>query len=518
MAPALTEPATNQPAAFTALDERYEQLPVEHIVPSKTNPRTRFDDAYLAQLASSIIEKGVIEPIVVRPLVVAPRGKGAGPFFEIVAGECRWRATKRTGRTHLPAVIRTYSDLQVLEVQLIENIHRRDLTPLEQARGYQALIASDPKKHTAASIATRLGMSEAWVWDRLKLKDLIPEAQALLERGKMAVGHAILVSRQTPANQQRLINPSNELLFVPLEHGLEFDGQDDPPEKPDKYDDVKACSVRELEAAIAQHIRFDVAHAAKAAPLVFEETATRVSEAEAKGGRDKKVIAITFAHGPSDDAKDPSERTYGRMSWKRADGTKKTTPINSWSKSMKDSPTCEHSVLGVVVAGDEHYGETFQVCVSRDKCKVHFGPEIAAREKHQKAGKTVGSGKTASAEQARLAREAREAEKRKEAEARWEYFSKALTKAVHAAADKTAAKLPGGLYAKVLSFHRLPASTKPADLAKALLLDAIKTEFDRHAWRGDEPRLVKWARALGVDVRACEPKKVAAPAKAKKAS
>ena len=498
------------PEAFKALDERYERLPIDQVKPSKTNPRTHFDDVYLAELANSITEKGVIQPILVRQVDAGNHGLMK---FQIVTGECRYRASLLANQTHIPAVIRQLTNEQVLETQLIENIHRRDLTALEQAIGYRALIKSNPDKHSAASIAQRIGMSEAWVWDRLKLNDLIPEAKALLEREKIAVGHAILVARQKPEDQKRIIDPNLEILFVSLEHGLRFDGITDPKETPSKYDDVKAVSVRELEAGIAHHIRFDVQHAAKAAPLQFEAAAARVSEAEAKPGRGKKVIAITFAHQASDHAKDPNERTYGCQSWRLADGTKKTQPINTWSKQMKDSPTCEHSVIGVVVAGDEHYGETFEVCVARDKCKVHFGPEIAAREKKPASGRTS----TARAEHVRLAKELKEHEQRAARDERWKSFAPALRKAVHAAAEKLPAKLPGGVYTKVLAYHRLPAATKPAQLAKALLDDAIRTTFDRDVWHGDEPQLVKWARALSVNVKACEPKPVAA-APTKKAS
>jgi ParB family chromosome partitioning protein len=84
----------------------------------------------------------------------------------------------------VPAIVREMTDDQVLEAQLEENIHRKDLTPLEEAAGYRRLIASNPTKHSAESIATRIGMSVGYVWDRLKLNDLIPEAKAILEQGQ----------------------------------------------------------------------------------------------------------------------------------------------------------------------------------------------------------------------------------------------------------------------------------------------------------------------------------------------
>jgi ParB/RepB/Spo0J family partition protein len=129
--------------------ERFERLERTRIHPSKTNPRTHFDEAYLRdELAPSVRDKGVIEPLIVRPHPKRPDD------VEIVAGECRWRAATIAGLELLPCIIRDYTDEQALEIQLVENIHRKDLTALEQAVGYRALIKSNPDKHSAASIAS----------------------------------------------------------------------------------------------------------------------------------------------------------------------------------------------------------------------------------------------------------------------------------------------------------------------------------------------------------------------------
>lgn len=401
---------TQQPEAQLALEERYERLPIEFIAPSKTNPRTHFDDAYLAELANSIGEKGLIQPILVRPHD-SPRN---GTQFEIVAGECRYRASMLAGKTHVPAIIRAYSNDQVLELQLIENIHRKDLTALEQAVGYRALIKSNPDKHSAATIAQRIGMSEAWVWDRLKLNDLIPEAKKILDDEKMSVGHAILIARLKPEDQKRTIafddESSSQYRGVGLwrnDGGFDWEEAEESGKKRGKYDELKPCSVRELEAWIRDHIRFDVQHAAKAQPLTFEQTATRVSEAAAQPGRSKKLISITHEYRVADDARDEDgERTYGSQSWERADGKDK-------------SKTCEHSVLGVVVAG-RGQGETLQVCVAREKCEVHFGAVIRQKKKNAKlreSGKGTQAAKNESKAAAREQAKQEEAERRRQA---WE--------------------------------------------------------------------------------------------------
>jgi len=495
---------------MTTNTECYERLALDIVVPSKTNPRTHFDDAYLRELAGSIAEKGVIQPIVVRQV---DAGSHKPMRFEIVAGECRYRASKIAGQEEIPAIVRLLSDEQVLELQLVENIHRKDLTALEQAVGYRALIKANPDKHSAASIAQKIGMSEAWVWDRLKLNDLVPEAKKILEAELMSVGHAILIARLKPEDQKRVIefddDSSTQFRGVGLwRSDAGFDFPDDRKTR-GKYDGLKPCSVRELEHWIRDHIRFDVEHAAKAQPLVFETVATRVSEAEAKPGRGNKVIHITRDWQATDDVRkdDSWERVYGSRSWVRADGQEK-------------SKTCEHSVLGVIVAGDG-YGETFQVCVNKDKCTVHFGKVIKEREKNQKLRDAGQPKQAAKHEQAAAEREAREREKEKQAAADFDKLAKLLRTAVRLAAKKAPAALPAGLFAMVLSFHRLPRTTRPAGLQKAMLDAAVDRYFDSYMYRGHLTTYMAWAKALGVDVKALqkelEPKAAPATGSAAKA-
>lgn len=472
------------------------RLALTELLPSPTNPRKHFDPAYLDELAGSIKQNGLLQAIVVRPL----NGTHTGPeTFEIVLGECRYRAAKQAGLDSIAAVVRNLADDEVRELQLIENLHRKDLTPMEEARAYRGLIDANPTKHSAEWIATKIGMSVAYVWDRLKLNDLIPDAKKILEDERITVGHAILIARQTPENQRRIIEPDHDNRFGTRLTGLWTDDQatlafeDRPARKIDKYAGLKPVSVRELEKWITEHIRFDVEHAAKAQPLTFEETAVLIETAASKPGRGKKVIAITHEYRVADDARDDKERTYGSQSWRRADGQEK-------------SKTCDASVLGVFVAGDD-YGTTLRVCVARDRCQVHFGKEIKEREKNAKLRASGKAGSAAKRENAQADREQREERERQLKETRWKTFLPALTKAVNAATAKTPATLPTAVYKEVLRYHRLPPTTTPAQLQKALLQDAIKSLFGRqYVWLGDEPKLVAWAKLLGVDVKACEPK------------
>jgi len=436
-----TATATTAPDGVATLSDRFETLPIDTIERSATNPRTHFDDAYIAELATSISERGLIQPIVVRPL------KRGG--YEIVAGECRWRAAKLAGLIRIPAIVRAMTDAQVLEAQLEENIHRKDLTPLEEASGYRRLIDSNPTKHSAASIATRIGMSPTYVWDRLKLNDLVPDAKQLLEEERISVGHGIVISRLKPKDQERVI-AVNKRGYGGIDSGL-WEGEDaklgfdeatgKPLKGTSKFDGYKPKTVRELEAWIRDRIRFDVEHAAAAAPLEFEPVKTAVDEAAAQPGRGKKVVAITFdavAHTPA--AKSDDERTYGSSAWKRADG-------------QHGSKTCEHAVLGVVVAGEREYGRSFLVCVARQKCEVHWGKEIRER---QKAEKLRASGQTKKA----AAVEKRQRDSYEEQERRWREARKAwdalLAKAMPALAEHLkGAKLTTDLVVSLMSdWHR----------------------------------------------------------------
>lgn len=399
----MTAVRSTRPAA---LAERFDRLPIEALRPSPTNPRTHFPEAYITELATSIREKGLIHPIVVREWT-APPADPADPVYEIVAGECRYRAMQRAGLGLVPVIVRDYTDDQVLEVQLIENIHRTDLTPLEQAAGYRRLIDSNPTKHSADTIATRVGMSPAWVWDRLKLNDLIASVKDLLEREVITVGHAILIARLKPGDQARVVKTHPGDRSGTIAGGLwrrddGFDFDDAAAARRSVSSDVerlKPCSIRELEAWIRDHVRFDVEHAAKAQPLEFEATAQDVALASAMPGRGKKVVPITYEYRVADDARAGDERTYGRDAWRRADGQEK-------------SETCEHSVLGVVVAGRGR-GTTLQVCVARDKCRVHFADVIRQREKNQKL-RDSGQAKKAAANEAK--QKAKEADARQQRE------------------------------------------------------------------------------------------------------
>ena len=161
-------------------DDELAQLPVGALRPGKYQPRTRMDETSLAELADSIRSRGVIQPIVVRPV--------NDTQYEILAGERRWRAAMLANLERIPAVIREVPDEAALGIGLIENLQREDLNPIEAANGLKRLV--EEFKLTHEEVARAIGRSRAGVTNLLRLLDLAPAVQALVQDGKIDMGHA----------------------------------------------------------------------------------------------------------------------------------------------------------------------------------------------------------------------------------------------------------------------------------------------------------------------------------------
>ncbi len=164
------------------------------IEPSLTNPRKTFNPAKLTELANSIKASGVHQPVLVRPLPGSRVSDTArGVQYELVCGERRLRASQEAGVATIPAMIRVLTDAEVLEIQIVENLQRDDLTPLEEAEGYQALM--DHATITADQVADKIAKSRSYVYMRLKLLDLCPDAKVSLRDGTIDPSRAVLVAR-----------------------------------------------------------------------------------------------------------------------------------------------------------------------------------------------------------------------------------------------------------------------------------------------------------------------------------
>ena len=158
----------------------FREISTASVTPNPNQPRQHFDEESLVELAASIAEMGVLQPILVRPL--------GDDQFELVAGERRWRATQRAGLATIPAIVRTTSELHSIEQALVENLHRKDLTALEEAAAYQQLIEDFGFTHD--DLAGRVGKSRSAITNSLRLLGLPPSVQSLLGDGQLSAGHA----------------------------------------------------------------------------------------------------------------------------------------------------------------------------------------------------------------------------------------------------------------------------------------------------------------------------------------
>tara|TARA_R110002096_G_scaffold14838_4_gene52473 strand:+ start:2472 stop:3359 length:888 start_codon:yes stop_codon:yes gene_type:complete len=183
----MADVAETQTVASEGAAEQY--VPIEKISPNPEQPRKRFDPQDLDDLANSIREKGFIQPLIVRR-----RDDGT---FEIVAGERRWRASQMAQLHELPIIVREFTDVEVLEVAIIENIQRADLNSIEEAAGYRQLM--DRFGHTQEKMAEALGKSRSHIANLLRLLNLPEDVLELVRQGDLTAGHArTLVPSKNP--------------------------------------------------------------------------------------------------------------------------------------------------------------------------------------------------------------------------------------------------------------------------------------------------------------------------------
>jgi len=186
---------SNEKTEAAATGETPRELPLTQIDPNVNQPRKNFDEVALSELANSIRIHGVISPIIV---VMQPNGR-----YMIIAGERRWRASKRAGLLTIPAIVRDYTPQQVKEISLIENLQREDLNPIETAAAIKQLM--DEYRYTQEQVADRIGKSRPAVANTLRLLTLTKPVTDLVAAGKLSPGHArCLVVVTDPEDQFKL--------------------------------------------------------------------------------------------------------------------------------------------------------------------------------------------------------------------------------------------------------------------------------------------------------------------------
>ncbi|PAW76799.1 MAG: hypothetical protein B9S32_13760 [Verrucomicrobia bacterium Tous-C9LFEB] len=193
-------------------DNQVRDLRLQDILPSATNPRKHFDEVKLAELAESIKDKGVVQPVVVRRI---PLG------YELVAGERRWRASQLAEQWTIPALVREYTDEQVLEIQMIENLQRDDLTVLEEADGYARMLElkkdDGEMRYTVDRLAAKIGKSPKYVFSRLQLRRLKGEVLDALQQGILPFSTALILCRVQ--NEEALKRATQCVLHPEVQEG-----------------------------------------------------------------------------------------------------------------------------------------------------------------------------------------------------------------------------------------------------------------------------------------------------------
>lgn len=241
-------------------------VPTEKIEANPEQPRRQFVREELAELARSIRDKGVLQPLIVRP---NPRKEES---YEIVAGERRWRAAQMAQLHQLPVLVRDYSDSEVLEVAIIENVQRIDLNPVEEAAGYQQLM--DRFGHTQEKLAAALSKSRSHIANLLRLLQLPDDVLDLLRKGELSMGHArALITTENPSKLARQV--INKGLSVRETERLAKGPAAAKPSKPKSVSE-KDADTRALEDDLSANLRMKV-------------------QINHKAGEESGTLAITYA-------------------------------------------------------------------------------------------------------------------------------------------------------------------------------------------------------------------------------
>jgi len=365
---------------------RFLMVEIGAVHESKTNPRRHFDQTALKDLTDSIREKGVLVPLLVRP-------KGTHGAFEIVAGARRYRAARAAGLTSVPVLVRELDDKEALEVQVVENLQRADVHPLEEAEGYEQLL----RQHGYAieTLVAKIGKSLSYLYQRLKLAALIEPAKKAFLEERITAGHAILIARLQPRDQKRA-----------LEYAL-----------PNQWSGSQS-SVRALGKWIAEDINLDLAKA----PFPTGD-ATLVPKAGACAVCPKRTgcqPALFADISKGDVCTDPAcyrskadaqlERRQAELRAAKTPFVRLATdylhrgdkgPIHPYHWKRAAAKSCKDVTMGLVVEGDER-GSSFLVCTN-ERCRKHFsGGATGSSHRH--------STKLSASERAAQTRQRREQE------------------------------------------------------------------------------------------------------------
>lgn len=386
-----TSAAGNAPAA----QSDYKSILWKDLETSPTNPRRRIDETTIESLAASIKTQGILEPLIVRE---------KGKKYEIVCGERRYRAAQVAALTELPCLVRKLSDEQVLDIQIHENLHREDIHPMDEAYGYQFLretLACDVKE-----LALRVGKSEGYVLNRLKLNQLIREAQKDVDDGLLPLVFALEIAKYTPEIQKIVYGEvynkeykyqGNNYVSVPIRgqtvpwrsfvewintnvHRLLSKAPFDPKATNLRADGLACVNCPERTGAAVGLFEPNKVGKKDAClnPACFLTKAKNHIEIC------RRELAELGKIDPSDV---PVVRSFCYTNGKDYLGTESALVIDGANRGGSKKK-CKNAVSGIDVEPD-NYGQTVQVCLKNSKCKIHWPDRKVSGKADASSGKSA---------------------------------------------------------------------------------------------------------------------------------
>jgi ParB/RepB/Spo0J family partition protein len=421
------------------MQHEYELLPIDEVHPSPLNPRGEISEDSLGDLRASIRQHGVLQAILVRP---------NADGFAILAGERRWRAARLEALATIPARILDVDDAVAEEIAIIENLQREEMPPMREAESYQRLIASG---RTIDELAARLGKEKTYIYRRLSLTRLIPEAQELVSQDILPLNYALKLAT-IPADRQEA---GLSICFQPLFR--------DPPAR------EHLEPIATLADWIERNVRLDPR--TEDTSILLPTLAEQLAEAEEQ--QDASVLMVSTLHYHTDET---SPRPILAKAWKPAEG----------------DDSCDHAQPAVIVLG-EGQGRFLHVCAAKHKCERHWPKPVETTEAETPVERA----------EANLARVKEEEADRAKREALDRWRNEGRPRALHlflkqAASLKWSPKLLGYVIdtinedpdlSDVLGpIEKIPVRRYPQVVAASLALD--------HSWY-PEP-LIDFAKALGI--------------------
>lgn len=294
-------------------------VPLARLVESSLNPRQHVDAQKLQDLAASVKGVGIIEPLVVR---TGRQGK-----LEVVAGARRLRAAHIAKLAEVPVIVRELTDAEALEVMVIENNQREDVNALEEASGYQALMKAEPKYRDRAVLAQKIGRSESYVHQRMKLLELVPHAKQALLDNEITAGHAILIARLDQKTQPEALKRCFEVDYSTPER------------------EKHAISVRRLDGWIDENVRLK---------LDDVDTQQEFPEITAELSAGRTLVELSTSYSVTTTKKGEAA-PLSPYDWKDLTGVK----------------ACPQAVKGFIAIGHNR-GKVVTACVRSSGCKQHF--------------------------------------------------------------------------------------------------------------------------------------------------